>query len=190
LPADCCALLIQGDPIGADTYSLRYAAPQLRRGLVDFDAAATNMLAHLHNVGVVSMCPAVAVLQRAEGAPFHGGWTSVVPGGADLWSELGSAAIDRLFAAHAVLHEARDHERRARIRLPVESLLVQPVAMQGDPAAPVHVGLPPGYLVRSLMFSPEEWRAVGDKGDAPAPSAELLRRAALAGLVERDGGLV
>lgn len=188
LPGDCCSVLIQGDPIGADNYSLRHAAPQLRRGLADFERAATTMLAHLHDLGIVAVRPQVAIVQKSYRPPFHGGWTSVVPGGADLWSELGSDAVDRLLSAHSVLRESGDGDQRVRIRLPADGLLVRPLAARDDPAAPVHLGLPPGYLVRSLAFSAEEWRAVADPGDCPGPSAELLERAALAGLVERDGG--
>jgi hypothetical protein len=163
---------------------LRYAAPELRRGISAFDAVATSMRAHLHEAGIAGLCPSVAVVECVERVQQAGGWTAVVPGGDNLWNELTVEAIDRLIAAQVVMRCGPGAARQARINLPDESLVIRGGVGSQSADTRVHIGLPPGYLVRSMALSAGEWDALADGG---ALEPALLERAAQAGLVEPGG---
>lgn len=90
---DMRVLLIRGAEVSADAYSIRHAAPELRRGVEQFDRAATAMREHLHSIGVRGFCPALCVIEHA---PASRGWRETVRAGTTLWNEISAPVIDRL----------------------------------------------------------------------------------------------
>jgi SAM-dependent methyltransferase len=179
------ALFIVGDEVDADSYSLRHAAPELRRGIDAFDAAATHMREHLDALAIRSLCPAVAVFERTDEG---GGWTAMLRAGNNLWNEVSTDLVERLLASQAVLRAPADPGRLVRFRVPEGSLFVRRLTSTADANDTVYLGLPPGYLLSSLELSRAEWRlltAGAEHASAEPLPHDLIAKAARVGLIEQ-----
>ena len=174
-------LLLLGAEVGAESYSVRYATPELRVGMDAFNRAATDMREHLENVDIGSLCPAICVLEHARPGE---GWTAILRAGDTLWNEVSTGTVDRLLAGQAFLHgQARG---APRVRIPDSSLVVAPFTPDGSAPDKVHLGLPRGYLLPSLALGRQEWETLQalHRGEAPAAAAEVVAKAARAGLID------
>jgi hypothetical protein len=177
-------LFIVGGEVDADVYSLRHAAPELRCGIEAFDTAVTGMRAHLHAVGIRGLCPAIAVMEHAQGLR---GWTTTLRAGNDLWNDISTEMIERLLAAQVLLREPTEGLRHARVHIPNGSLLVRPLTKASEAADKIYLGLPPGHLLSSLELSQQEWtvlEAGGGEGSLEQLPKDLVAKAAHAGLIE------
>jgi SAM-dependent methyltransferase len=184
LDSDTRTLFIVGREVDAAAYSLRHAAPELRRGIEAFDTAVTEMREHLHAVEIRGLCPAIAVLERAQGLR---GWTTTLRAGNDLWNDISTEMIERLLAAQVLLHEPTKGLRHARVRIPNGSLLVRPLTKASEAANTIYLGLPPGHLISSLELSQHEWTVLeaGEREDSLEQlPKDLIAKAAHAGLIE------
>ena len=178
-------LFILGEEVAADTYSLRYAAAELRRGIDAFDAAATHMREHLEAQAIRGLCPAVSVFDRTDDGR---GWTAMLRAGNNLWNEVSSNLIERLLASQALLHAPADGSRLVRFHIPEGSLLVRPVTTAADANDPIYLGLPPGHLLSSLELTGDEWRVFSSGSERASVEAlphGLIAKAARAGLIEQ-----
>jgi len=180
---DMRTLLILGASVDADAYSIRHAAPELRRGIHQFDSAATGMREHLKSMGIGSICPAICVVEHASSS---GGWGEAVRAGSTLWNEVSARTIDRLLAGRMLLHHPTDGARLPRVRIPEGSLVIRPLKPDGSAADQVYLGLPPGYLFSSLELSQQEWEVLQalHRGEAREAALSVVAKAARAGLVE------
>jgi hypothetical protein len=197
------ALVLLGDEVNADAYSVRYALPELRhRDLPAFEDGVTEMRDHLNAVGIRGVQPAVGVVERA---PESSGWTELVQLGGTLWDNLAPGSVDRLVAARDLLTRPLDPTRPVAVRVPEGSMVVHRFAAankdgNGD-GDDVRLILPPGSPVRVLEFSRAEWGQLqrmqcspDDRGDgavlcraaaqAESEEARLLTRLVRAGLVD------
>jgi len=185
-PADTRMLFIVGKEVDAATYSLRHAAPELRCGIEAFDTAVTSMREHLHAVGIRGLCPAIAVIERAQGSR---GWTATLRAGNDLWNDISAEMVERLLAAQILLRAPTDGLRHARIRIPDGSLLVRALTKAAQAEDKIYLGLPPEHLLSSLELSQHEWTVFeggGDDGSLGQLPKDLVAKAAHAGLIEEQ----
>jgi hypothetical protein len=176
-------LFLVGEEVGADVYSIRHAAPELRQGLETFDRAATSMREHLHRVGIRGFCPAICVTERAEEGL---GWSATIPGGVSLWSSVTTATIERLWAGQAVLHAPAASRRRVQLRIPQGSVVARALREGAEGTDQAYLGLPPGYLLSSVELSAEEWeilQAADAEGSLEEAPSALIEKAARAGLI-------
>jgi len=186
LDPDTRTLFIVGKEVDAATYSLRHAAPELRCGIEAFDTAATEMREHLHAVGIRGLCPAIAVLERAQALR---GWTTTLRAGNDLWNDISTEMIERLLAAQVLLREPAESLRHARVRIPDGSLLVRPLTKAAQAEDKIYLGLPPEHLLSSLELSQHEWtvlEAGEEEGSLRQLPKGLVAKAAHAGLIEEQ----
>ena len=177
------SLFIVGEPVEADAYTLRHAAPELRRGIEAFDTAVTQMREHLHAVGIRALSPAVAIIEHA---PDSRGWVATLPAGNNLWNEISTEMIERLLASQTLLRKPANGHVEACVHIPEGSLYVQPLTQVETGMEKIYLGLPPGYLVPSLELSREEWQVLkaNDGRATPEPlPQELIAKAAHAGLI-------
>ena len=184
IPGNTRTLFITGGEVDADTYSIRHAIPELRRGIDAFDKAATVMREHLHNVGIRGICPALCVFEQAGDST---GWVDSVQVSNTLWNEVTSEAIERALRGHDLLHQSAGDLYRANVRIPEETLVVRSRTPNPSGDASIYLGLPPGYLSSSLELSQTEWKifeALHNREPLDFQPTEALLKAARAGLVE------
>ncbi|MDI6103351.1 methyltransferase [Actinoplanes sp. NEAU-A12] len=175
------ALVLLGDEVDADAYSVRYALPALRqRDPAGFEHDVGEMRQHLHSAGIRGVRPAVGVVESADGRA----WTDVAQLDGPLWNRLAPGAADRLLAGHDLLHSGS--ARRAW--LPAGSTVLRSPAEDH-----VTLLLAAGVPSRVLRLTRAEWavlermregETVRLTSGAPPEELALLARLLRAGLVE------
>jgi hypothetical protein len=175
-------LLLYGDEVDADTFSVRHALPLLRDSVAAFDRAVTAMRRHLHSAGISSLYSAICVIEHAKGAAagLHS-----VRASDDLWSNTSDEMIERLMAGRDLLANIAELGR-ANLKVPEGSLVIRQWLINGKDTT-TYLGLPAGYAMAAIELNEVEWaeieRSVSDP-DAAAPSRAVLEKAARAGLVQ------
>jgi SAM-dependent methyltransferase len=151
------SLVLLGAEIDADTFSFRYARMEPQGGAEETIAAASRMRDHLDHYGVRGVCPAVWRVERANSSIA---WTELIQVSADLWEDVSSADVERIYEAMKLTHSGTSALLRARLRLPDGALLFQ--SLMRDPKAieTVFLGLVPHRMVRPLELSQPEWKLI------------------------------
>jgi hypothetical protein len=122
-----------------------------------------------------------------ERADDEHAWAAMLPGGSNLWNDISTELIERLFAGQALLR--RSERRPVSLHIPPESLLVRALNGSKETSGSLHLGLPPQLLVGSLELSTTEWEeleAVRAGRSLRRVPDSLLEKVARAGLID-DG---
>jgi SAM-dependent methyltransferase len=179
-----CTLFIMSPEVDPDTYSIRYALPELRRSIAAFDRATIVMRKHLLKMNIIGVYSALCVLEHANGSS---GWIETVQARDTLWSEVSAEAIERLLMGHALLHQPASFLSRTCVHIPDESLVVRYWTSSGCTNERTYLGLPPGYLLPWLELSQREWDALEElhsQERVESLPTELLVKFARAGLLK------
>jgi SAM-dependent methyltransferase len=163
------ALLLLGGEVDADAYSIRYAVPELRDGASAYDREALGMREHLNGARIAGFRPAVCLIEQG---PHEDAWFDTVDAGQELWSEITSDAVERLFAGLAVVRRSRDEILRAGVTIPPQSLVIRFHGQNRREGEKVFLGLPDGYLLRSIEFTTEEWEILEQLADSPRDESD------------------
>jgi SAM-dependent methyltransferase len=157
---DMRTLLLLGDEVDADAYSIRYASRELRIGIPEFGNHVTEMREHLKLKNIHGVRPAICII---ESFPNDCNWVDTVCAGRDLWKEISSGAIERLLRGLDLVHRPIEGNSRDYLYVPTESIVIHPLRPeQGSNYGKIVVALPAGYLPRTLEVTYEEWEQLLD----------------------------
>lgn len=174
-------LLLVGEEVNADSYSIRHSTPEIRGGIEAFDRTAMNMRLHLDRTEILGLSPAVCVMENSSRSE---GWCERVQAEGTLWDEISPSTIDSLMAGYDYLHHDEMVTQPVKIRIPSGTLYIRSAAPQGDDSDNVYLGLPPGMTRRTLELTHSEWDCLQamDRGEHPDISIELATKVVRTGL--------